>query len=315
MVNEFTRKKCAEVRNERPERTLTAIRQTDAVLSGSSSKRRAPPDEHLAKIALLLVVLVDIMGQGLLYPILTTLMLDPNQPFLPAEHAAIRAQPRLRSCDRGDSSSPGFWARPMFRKLSDMIGAQEGHPDLPCGRLLGNGLTIVSLCTNSCWLLLIGRVVTGFTNGNQPIAAGRHDRPEHERRREDAQSRPYIVAAASIGLVAGPILSGVLSDPAVLGSYAIAETAILRRARSDRGDDACSSPCFSATSVRTKRPLRIEPLEIFLVLWRALERPAIRRISLVFFCFMFFLNDVPRVHGQLPDRSLRLRHAHEQPWP
>jgi DHA1 family tetracycline resistance protein-like MFS transporter len=39
---------------------------------------------NLAKIALLLVVLVDIMGQGLLYPILTTLMLDPKQPFLPA---------------------------------------------------------------------------------------------------------------------------------------------------------------------------------------------------------------------------------------
>jgi hypothetical protein len=33
---------------------------------------------NLAKIALLLVVLVDIMGQGLLYPILTTLMLDPT---------------------------------------------------------------------------------------------------------------------------------------------------------------------------------------------------------------------------------------------
>jgi len=39
---------------------------------------------NVTKVALLLVVLVDIMGQGLLYPILTTLMLDPGQPFLPA---------------------------------------------------------------------------------------------------------------------------------------------------------------------------------------------------------------------------------------
>jgi DHA1 family tetracycline resistance protein-like MFS transporter len=38
----------------------------------------------IAKLALLLVVFVDILGQGLLYPILTTLMLGPNQPFLPA---------------------------------------------------------------------------------------------------------------------------------------------------------------------------------------------------------------------------------------
>jgi hypothetical protein len=37
-----------------------------------------------------------------------------------------------------------------------------------------------------------------------------------------------------------------------------------------------------------KRPFKIKPLEIFLVLWRAVERPAIRRISLVFFASCSF---------------------------
>jgi hypothetical protein len=46
---------------------------------------------NIAKLALLLVVFVDIMGQGLLYPILTTLMLDPNQPFLPASSRNLHA--------------------------------------------------------------------------------------------------------------------------------------------------------------------------------------------------------------------------------
>jgi DHA1 family tetracycline resistance protein-like MFS transporter len=241
---------------------------------------------NLAKIALLLVVLVDIMGQGLLYPILTTLMLDPKQPFLPASTPQSD-----RSLYYGAVTGAFFFSwflgAAYISRLSDTIGRKKGIQICLAGGFLGYVLTILSLYTNSFWLLLIGRVVTGFTNGNQPIAqAAMVDMSA----RDDERTRNlgYIVAAASIGLVAGPILSGVLSDPAMLGSYAslklpffvalglIAVTMLLINAfffdkRQDRG------------------PIKIEPLEIFLVLWRALERPAIRCISLVFFCFMFFL--------------------------
>ena len=241
---------------------------------------------NLAKIALLLVVLVDIMGQGLLYPILTTLMLDPKQPFLPAN-----TPPSDRSLYYGAVIGAFFFSwflgAAYISRLSDMIGRKKGIQICLAGGFLGYGLTILSLYTSSFWLLLIGRVVTGFTNGNQPIAqAAMVDMSA----RDDDRTRNlgYIVAAASIGLVAGPILSGVLSDPAMLGSYAslklpffvalglIAVTMLLINR-------------FFFDKRRDKRQLRIEPLEIFLVLWRALERPAIRRISLVFFCFMFFL--------------------------
>jgi len=241
---------------------------------------------NLAKIALLLVVLVDIMGHGLLYPILTTLMLDPNHPFLP------QSTPQSdRSLYYGAVTGAFFFSwflgAAYISRLSDMIGRKKGIQICLAGGFLGYVLTILSLYTNSFWLLLIGRVVTGFTNGNQPIAqAAMIDMSA----RDDERTRNlgYIVAAASIGLVAGPILSGVLSDHAVLGSYAslklpffvalglIAVTMLLIN-------------LFFFDKRQNKRQLRIEPLEIFLVLWRALERPAIRRISLVFFCFMFFL--------------------------
>ena len=100
-----------------------------------------------------------------------------------------------------------------------MIGRKRGIQICLAGAFLGNGLTIVSLFTNSYWLLLIGRVVTGFTNGNQPIAqAAMIDLSTSDE--EKTRNLGLIVAAASIGLVAGPILGGVLSDPVVLGSYA-----------------------------------------------------------------------------------------------
>ena len=241
----------------------------------------------IAKLALLLVVFVDIMGQGLLYPILTTLMLVPNQPFLPAN-----TPQSARSFDYGLVIAAFFFSwflgAAYISQLSDMIGRKRGIQICLAGAFLGNGLTIVSLFTNSYWLLLIGRVVTGFTNGNQPIAqAAMIDLSTSDE--EKTRNLGLIVAAASIGLVAGPILGGVLSDPVVLGSYAtlklpfyvaiglIAVTIVL-------------IALFFRDKRQDKRPFKIKPLEIFLVLWRAVERPAIWRISLVFFCFMFFLN-------------------------
>ena len=37
----------------------------------------------LARFALLAVVFVDLIGQGLVFPIINTLMMDPQQAFLP----------------------------------------------------------------------------------------------------------------------------------------------------------------------------------------------------------------------------------------
>lgn len=241
---------------------------------------------NITKVALLLVVLVDIMGQGLLYPILTTLMLDSGQPFLPASTPQSD-----RSLYYGAVIAAFFFAwflgAAYIAQISDMIGRKKGIQICLAGGFLGYALTIVSLFTNSYWLLLIGRVVTGFTNGNQPIAqAAMIDLSGSDQER--GRNLGLIVSIASIGLVAGPILGGVLSDHAMLGSYAslklpfyvvvglIAVTMLL-------------VALFFRDKPQGRRQVRLEPREIFLVLWRASQRPAILRISLVFFCFTFFL--------------------------
>ena len=80
---------------------------------------------NVAKFALLLVVLVDIMGQGLLYPILTTLMLDPHQTFLPAGTSQSD-----RSLYYGLVIAAFFFSwflgAAYISKLSDTIGRKRG---------------------------------------------------------------------------------------------------------------------------------------------------------------------------------------------
>jgi predicted MFS family arabinose efflux permease len=153
------------------------------------------------------------------------------------------------------------------------------------GALFGYVLTIVSLFIDSLWLLIVGRAITGFTAGNQPIAqAAVVDMSASDAER--TRNMGYIVAGISAGLVGGPIIGGVLSDKEIVGGLAsialpffvalalVAITIVLI--------------LISFKDVRQEREkYRFEPLEIFTLLLRIFRNPVVFRLSLVFFWFMF----------------------------
>jgi len=91
------------------------------------------------------------------------------------------------------------------------------------GALVGYVITIVALSMDSLWLLIMGRAITGFTAGNQPIAqAAMIDASRNDA--EKARNMGYIAAGISAGLVGGPILGGFLSDKGMFGDMASIHT-------------------------------------------------------------------------------------------
>ncbi len=242
---------------------------------------------NMTKLALLFVVFVDVMGQGLIFPILDTLMMSTEQAFLPSD-----TPQSTRHFDYGLTMGvfflSWFFGAAYISRISDMIGRKNGILICLFGALLGYVLTILALGYDAFWLLLLGRAITGFTAGNQPIAqAAMVDISANDAER--TRNMGYLVAALSVGLVTGPIIGGVLSDAEILGSFAslqlpfyvagalIVLTFVL-------------IVLFFRDSRQQREPFRFEPLEIFLLLWRIAERPAVLRISLVFFCYMFVMN-------------------------
>jgi predicted MFS family arabinose efflux permease len=104
-------------------------------------------------------------------------------------------------------------------KVSDSIGRKNALLVCLGGALAGYAITITALYLNSLLLLIVGRSITGFTAGNQPIAQaamidGSTDAADRDR------NMGYIITGVSFGLVGGPIIGAVLSDAAILGSYA-----------------------------------------------------------------------------------------------
>jgi MFS family permease len=171
-----------------------------------------------AKITLLFVVFVDLIGQGLVFPIINSLIMEPTGDFLPRS-----APDAIRHIDYGLVIGSFFLAWFLgvvyIAKLSDSIGRKNTLLVCLGGALAGYVLTIVAFYVNSLWLLILGRVITGFTAGNQPVAqAAMVDASVDDADRD--RNMGYLMIGVSAGLVAGPIIGGVLTDKTLLGGAA-----------------------------------------------------------------------------------------------
>lgn len=177
---------------------------------------------RIAKITLLFVVFVDLIGQGLVFPIINSLIMETKSGFLP-ESTSMGSRHFYYGLVIGCFFLSWFLGVVYVSKVSDSIGRKNALLICLGGALAGYAITIAALYINSLILLIVGRSITGFTAGNQPIAQaamidGSTDAADRDR------NMGYIVTGVSFGLVGGPIIGAVLSDAALLGSVATLKT-------------------------------------------------------------------------------------------
>jgi MFS family permease len=236
-----------------------------------------------AKITLLLVVFVDILGQGLVFPLVNTLLMEPTGDFLPPSASEVD-----RHVDYGLVIGMFFVAWFLgvvyIAKLSDSIGRKNTMLICLGGALTGYVLTIISFYLNSLWLLILGRVVTGFTAGNQPVAQAAMIDASTDAAERD-RNMGYIVTGVSFGLVAGPILGGVLADKSLLGRIASFDMpfygALVIVAI------AMAMVLVFFKDVRHERePFVFRPAEILQTLWQVTKHPVVLMIMPAYACFM-----------------------------
>ncbi|MEX3011209.1 MFS transporter [Hoeflea sp. TYP-13] len=241
---------------------------------------------NLAKLSLMLVVLVDVMGQGLAFPIFNTLLMQADLGFLPA--GTGEATRRFSyGVVIGVFFVTWFLGAVYVSRISDSIGRKKGLIICLTGSFCGYLLTIVALAIDSFGLLVASRAITGFTAGTQSIAqAAMADVSCDDA--DKGRNMGFIVAGAGIGLVAGPVIGGVFSDPNLLG-----------------GDASLSLPfyiggalnLFAAATILlffhdvnpNRLPLRINPLDIIRLLLDIGKHPTVMRVTVLWFFYMAML--------------------------
>lgn len=237
----------------------------------------------MAKITLMFVVFVDLIGQGLVFPIINALIMEPSSGFLPDGTAT-----GIRHFDYGLVVGIFFLAWFLgvvyIAKVSDSIGRKNALLICLGGALTGYAITLVSLYVNSLWLLILGRAITGFTAGNQPIAqAAMIDGSTDEADRD--RNMGFIVTGISFGLVGGPIIGGMLADPDVLGDVASLKLPFYGAFALVLMAIALVIVFFH--DIRLQRaPFVFRPRDITDSLWRVTQQPIVMRIMPVYALFM-----------------------------
>ncbi len=239
-----------------------------------------------AKLALLSVVFVDLLGQGLVFPILNSLIMETDSGFLPKD-TSDAARHLNFGLVIGVFFLSWFFGVMYLSKLSDAIGRKNALLICLSGALIGYMITIVALMTSSLWLLVLGRSITGFTAGNQPIAQaamidGSKDAAERDR------NMGYIITGVSFGLVLGPVIGAVLSDENLLGSIATFETpfygALVLIAI------AMSLVIFYFKDIRKERiPYKFHPSDIVTDIWEITKHATVMRLMPAY-CFLMLSN-------------------------
>lgn len=163
----------------------------------------------LAAGPLLLILFIDGMGLSLVFPLLSTLIMDPAHSIL-ALDTATSTRNHLYGLIVGIAMIAWFFGASYLGDLSDQAGRKKTLMICLIGAFLGYVASALGVIFSSMTLLLVGRVVAGLTAGSQAIAqAAIVDLSTPETK---ARNIGFILLACSLGFMLGPVIGGVLSD-------------------------------------------------------------------------------------------------------
>ncbi len=170
----------------------------------------------LTAAPLFLIIFIDGMGLGLIFPILNSLIMDPSSHFLAANYS-----PHTRNFIFGFIVSIfmlcWFFGSAVLGDLSDQIGRKKSLMICLLGNFVGYFISALGVTFSSLSLLLFGRIVAGFTSGSQSIAQAAIidiSDPQHK-----ARNIGMILFATTLGFVFGPLIGGFFSDPRLLAWF------------------------------------------------------------------------------------------------
>lgn len=170
----------------------------------------------LSAAPLFLVLFIDSMGLGLVFPILNSLLFDPNAHFFSTE---ITGNTRniLYGLTIGIYMLCWFFGAAFLGDLSDQIGRKKSLMICLIGAIIGYLFAAMAVLFSSYSLLMIGRIIAGFTAGSQSIAQAAIidlSEPEHK-----ARNLGFILFFCSLGFAFGPVIGGVLSASSIVSWF------------------------------------------------------------------------------------------------
>ena len=243
----------------------------------------SPQKSLVSILPLFLVLLIDGMGLGLLFPILNTILVDPQVGFLPAD-TTIGVRDFFYGLTIGIFMICWFFGSAILGDLSDSVGRKKSLMICLVGAFLGYFLSAIAILTHNFWLLAVSRIIAGFTAGSQPIAQAAIVDVSTEDQK--ARNIGLILLSVSLGFVIGPICGGLLSNSALVSWFGF-ETPMYFAAGLALLNAILLQLTFKETLNASPKKINIRWHHAVHVFVSAFRHPAIKKYSLVLLVMIF----------------------------
>ncbi len=167
-----------------------------------------------------LVVLLDLLGFGIIIPILPFLFTDPSSPYSLLDGVmSERAGYIIFGALVATYPLFQFLAAPVLGQLSDKYGRKPILTISLAGTAFSYLIFALGLIERSIPILFFARAIDGLTGGNISVAqAVIADTASHKER---TKQFGLLGAGFGIGLILGPYVGGKLADPGVVSWFSL----------------------------------------------------------------------------------------------
>jgi MFS transporter, DHA1 family, tetracycline resistance protein len=159
---------------------------------------------------LFLILFIDGMGLGIVLPILSGLIFDPNSHFIAQQRLNPLLHHSIYGAIIGIFMLCWFFGAALLGDLSDKIGRKPALLICLAGSFLSYLISAIAIPWHSLSLLLIGRIIAGITSGSQPIAQAAIIDLSTEQTK--TRNLGFILLSLSLGFIVGPLIGGLLTD-------------------------------------------------------------------------------------------------------
>ncbi|HLC50237.1 MAG TPA: MFS transporter [Candidatus Nanoarchaeia archaeon] len=170
--------------------------------------------KNFSILPIFLVVFIDLLGIGVVIPILGPLFLGNE---LLSESYTFSARTILLGFLIASYSIAQFFGSPILGALSDKYGRKKVlFLSLP-GTFLGYLLFGVALLQQNLLLLFVSRIIGGFSGGNLSIVMSSIADLSDEKSK--AKNFGLVGMAFGLGFIFGPFIGGKLADPTLVSWF------------------------------------------------------------------------------------------------
>lgn len=167
-------------------------------------------------VTIFLTVFIDMLGVGIIIPVLPALFFDPETSIISSAYTADQRS-MLYGALLAVFPLLQFFGAPMLGSLSDRYGRKPVLLVSQTGTMVGYILLALAIYWQNLPLLFFSRMLPGFTGGN--IAVILSSIADLSDNSSKAKNFGLVGMAFGLGFILGPTIGGILADDTVVSWF------------------------------------------------------------------------------------------------